>query len=345
MRVGKNPYKHKTGKFTPAKVGIVSLTYIPFLDGYFQNSLEVLKIHLESLLLTKTEDCNLLVFDNGSCQEVTEFLQAEQLRGSIDWLVLSNHNLSKVGAINWAFSVLENEYLAYTDSDILFRPGWVEKSLAIFDQYEQAGIVAVQPPFFDLLKEEFLSLQNIQADDRFQVEEAQPEPRWIEEYCRGVGLPEEKWAHYQEKRLFRVSAKTGGIPAWIGATHAQFMVRQELGKSMLPLPVTGRLMPGDAREINRKPEELGFWQLSTIDSYFYHIGNSLNQQVLQEIALLRKEKSPQAGDGQMQRSSETGRGLKGGIIKLLAWLMEKIPWLRKIFTRLYGFLFKLVEDY
>lgn len=161
MRVGSNPFKNKSDKFTPAKVGVVSLTYIPFLNGYYQHSLDVLKVHLESLQLTMPPECNLLVFDNGSCQEVTDYLQVEKDRGEIDWLVLANHNMSKAGAINWAFSVLENDYLAYTDSDILFRPGWVEESLAIFDQFDQAGIVAVQPPFFDLLKEEFLSLQNI----------------------------------------------------------------------------------------------------------------------------------------------------------------------------------------
>lgn len=344
MRVGKNPFKHKTGKFTPAKVGIVSLTYIPFLSGYYEYSLEVLKIHLESLQLTKTEECNLLVFDNGSCQEVTDFLQAEQLRGAIDWLVLSNHNMSKAGAINWAFSVLENDYLAYTDSDILFRPGWVEESLAIFSQFDRAGIVAVQPPFFDLLKEEFLSLENLRADERYQVEEMLPDMRWVEEYCRGIGISPEKRKHYETTPLYRVKARSGEGEAWIGATHAQFMVSREVGRAILPLPVSGRLMPADAKEINRKPEALGYWQLSTIDSYFYHIGNTLNDLVLEEIAALRKEATPSRVGKQSQTADAAARGAKGVIFRVMKWMVNKVPGVRGLFSRVYGFLFRLVED-
>jgi hypothetical protein len=343
MRVGKNPFKYKTDKFTPAKVGIVSLTYIPFLSGYYEYSLEVLKIHLESLLLTKTEDCNLLVFDNGSCREVSNFLQAEQQRGAIDWLVLSNHNMSKAGAINWAFSVLDNDYLAYTDSDILLRPGWVEESLAIFSQFDRAGIVAVQPPFFDLLKEELLTLESIRADERFQVEEMIPDLRWVEEYCRGVGIPEEKRSKYQTTPLFRVRTRSGEGEAWIGATHAQFMVSREVGKAILPLPVSGRLMPADAKEINRKPEALGYWQLSTIDSYFYHIGNTLNEQVLEEISTLRNARTPDGMSEQAQVTAKAVRGPKGVIFRVLKWMVQKVPGLRGLFTRLYGLLFRLVE--
>lgn len=344
MRVGKNPYKHKVGKFTPAKIGMVSLCYIPFLEGFYQNSLDVLKIHLESLMLTRIEDCNLMVFDNGSCQEVIDFLQAEQQRGAIDWLVLSNHNMSKAGAINWAFSVLENDYLAYTDSDILFRPGWVEESLAVFDQFDKAGIVAVQPPFFDLMKDEFLSLESIRADERYQVEEMLPDQRWVEEYCRGVGISEEKRKHYETKPLFKATSRSGAGEAWIGATHAQFMVSQEVGKAMLPLPVSGRLMAADAKEINRKPEALGYWQLSTLDSHFYHMGNVLNEQVLEEFATLQKKATSSLSNEPQRHPFREKNKVKGLFFSFFKRLVHKVPGLRNLFSRVYGFLFKLVEE-
>jgi glycosyltransferase involved in cell wall biosynthesis len=345
MRVGKNPYKHKSGKFTPATVGIVSLVYIPFLNGYFEHSLEVLRVHLESLLLTKTGKSNLLVFDNGSCEEVTDYLQGEHKRGLIDWLVLSNHNMSKVGAINWTFSVLENQYLAFTDSDVLFRPGWLEKCLELFKQFDKAGIVGAQPPFYDLLKEDFLSPELIRQDENYQVDEMIPDQRWVMEYCSGLGLPEEECNYYKTKPLLRVMPQSGEGEAWVGASHVLFLIPRELGKAILPLPVSGRLMPADEREINRRPEDLGYWQLSTMDAYYYHMGNTLNDLVMQEMANLRKEKSPQVGTVQNEESSEMRRGVKGAMIKLLGWLMGKIPSLRKLFSRIYGFFFRLVEDY
>ena len=54
-----------------------------------------------------------------------------QHQGDIQWLILSRENLGKTGAQNWIFSAMPNEWIAYTDSDVLFRKGWLEASREI----------------------------------------------------------------------------------------------------------------------------------------------------------------------------------------------------------------------
>ena len=49
MRVGQNPAKFIDHVPKPARVTVALVTYIPFLSGYYGESLEVLKVCLESL--------------------------------------------------------------------------------------------------------------------------------------------------------------------------------------------------------------------------------------------------------------------------------------------------------
>lgn len=133
MRIGKNPAKAGLPAYQPQKLGVALIVYIPFTEGYFANSLEILKYQIASLRAATPLPYDLLVFDNGSCPEVVADLQQMQANEEIDWLVLSAHNLGKAGAWNWIFAAMPNELICYADSDVLFRPGWLEASLEILE--------------------------------------------------------------------------------------------------------------------------------------------------------------------------------------------------------------------
>ena len=56
--------------------------------------------------------------------------------------------------MNWILAALPNEFIGFSDGDVLFRPGWLEKSLEILQAFPTAGLVSVQPCLFDVLKDE-----------------------------------------------------------------------------------------------------------------------------------------------------------------------------------------------
>ncbi len=151
-RIGQNPAKLGMQAYQPKKLGLATITYIPSLEGYFRDSLAILKLMLESLHKNTSEAFDLLVFDNGSCYEIQEELLQLQHQGDIQWLHLSSVNLGKTGAQNWIFSAMPNEWIGYTDSDVLFRKGWLESSRDIIDHFPEAGMVGAQPCYFDVLK-------------------------------------------------------------------------------------------------------------------------------------------------------------------------------------------------
>jgi GT2 family glycosyltransferase len=145
MRVGQNPAKSIDHVPQPARVTVAVVSYIPFLSGYYAESLEVLRTCLNSLWENTPGPYDLLVFDNASCQEVREFLQVAHQEGRIQYLVLSDRNIGKGGAWNFIFQAAPGEIIVYSDSDVAFSPGWMEASLKILETYPNAGMVTARP--------------------------------------------------------------------------------------------------------------------------------------------------------------------------------------------------------
>jgi len=95
MRKGQNPAKFVKDVARPERITAALLNYIPFLSGFYAETLDVLKVCLDSLRRDAGLPFDLLVFDNGSCAEVRDFLLKEKEEGRIQYLILSERNMGK----------------------------------------------------------------------------------------------------------------------------------------------------------------------------------------------------------------------------------------------------------
>ena len=145
MRVGQNPAKSIDHVPQPARVTVAVVAYIPFLSGYYAESLDVLKVCLESIWANTPQPYDLLVFDNASCVEVREFLLDAYRQKRIRYLVLSEQNVGKGGAWNLIFQGAPGEVIAYADSDVFFSPGWLEHALELLEAFPRVGMVSSRP--------------------------------------------------------------------------------------------------------------------------------------------------------------------------------------------------------
>ena len=125
MRIGQNPAKFVKEVAQPARITVAVLNYIPFLSGYYADMLNVLAACLTSIWDNTDLDYDLMVFDNGSCEEVIKYLRDAQDAGKIQYLILSEKNLGKGGAWNIILSSAPGEIIAYTDNDCQFSHGWL----------------------------------------------------------------------------------------------------------------------------------------------------------------------------------------------------------------------------
>ena len=339
MRIGQNPARQGMTAYVPERVGVATLVYIPHLEGYYSQSLEILRIQIESLKAHTCDPFDLFVFDNGSHPQVQHALQEWQQQGLVDWLFLARQNLGKTGAMNWILGAMPIEIICFTDSDVYFRSGWLQESLKVLDAVPQAGIVSGQPCFFDILKGQGKA-QIPFLEDSAKVQEYWPEARIIQEYVRGLGGGEERIKKYSSQSLQVFEFANGTVKAVLGATHMQFIIRRELARKVIPLPAVTGLSPEEDRVFNQRIDDAGYLHCSLLEPYVVHMGNSIDEALLNEIKTGQSAKP--AGEGPVDApASDAARGkTRLTVLRKLA----QLKWARRWMTRLYNALFKVLTE-
>jgi hypothetical protein len=270
MRVGHNPARFVEKVAQPAGITVAVVNCIPFLGGYYEQSLEVLKAVVESLHATRepANPYDVMVFDNHSCAEVRGYLKQAADEGKIQYLVLSDTNIGKIGAWNFMFGAAAGKYIVFADGDVAFRPGWLTASLALFEAFPNVGMVTARPL-------------------RTPMEYSTATLEW----ARQAGALEEgcfiDWETFREhvESLGRTEAETrkdfetgseyrltcGGRTAFAGAAHFQFMARREVLQEIIPLP-SEQPMRGE-RALDIAINNMGLLRLATERPLVRHMGN------------------------------------------------------------------------
>lgn len=256
----------------PAPHTLATVVYVPDTHGYWEESLNVLELCLDSLRRTTPPPFEILVVDNGSCSEVRNFLESRFAAGEIDQLFLSRRNLGKVGAWNLLFSAAEGELVTYTDSDIYFLPGWFEASRAVLGAFPETGVVTAQAMSRDLTQHIRTTLEQASADPTVEWREGEDlVPRhFVESHLAGLGESPESYARRIPRRR-DVLVSRDGTDAFVSSAHFQFTSRRADLRKLLPLD-SSRPM-GDVNVFDAAVDEAGLWRLSTTEYLVHHMGN------------------------------------------------------------------------
>lgn len=334
MRKGQNPAKLGVSAYRPRSLGVAVLIHIPSQEGYFADSWEIFRYQLASLQANTSEAFDLLVFDNGSCPEIQENLHRLHMQGRMQWLWLSRENLGKTGALNAIFGAIPNEWICYADSDVLFRPGWLEASRALMTSFPNAGLVTAQPCFFDILRGEGKAHEALARDTRFEFGETSPEAGTVEEYCRGIGASAEQTAEHRKRRLATVTNKETKVSAVMGASHMQFLVHRDVIRRVLPLPSTKGLDRGEDSQLNSRIDQQGLLQLSTQRAFVIHMGNEIDEWLRKQVVEVEPSLQP------VRPGSPMAEEEKSVLYRTLASLADH-PRLRWRLARLYRTLYEV----
>jgi glycosyltransferase involved in cell wall biosynthesis len=284
-RIGMNPARNRVSDYRPASVTVVVIVYIPYLSGYFQYRLDVLKLCLGSILKHTEKPYDLFVFDNGSCPEVKSYLRELLETDCIQYLFTASKNVGKIGAFKIIFEAVPGELIAYTDDDIFFYPGWLKAHLKLFDSFPQVGMVSgcAVRTLFD---------HGIESNLRLAKEDPQVT------LIRGHTIPEQweyEWAEsYGRDPVSHLKRLQGmedmlieyqDIKAYAAANHNQFLTPKEVITQFLPSEWSGRLM-GQMHELDIRLDAGGYLRLSTVDRTTRHMGNTVSSTMVEEAAKL-----------------------------------------------------------
>lgn len=310
MRIGQNPAKSIETVPQPARVTVAIITYIPFLSGYYAQSLDVLKLCLQSLTEDTQIPFDLLVFDNASCLEVRNYLLDCQASGQIQYLVLSDKNVGKGGGWNFIFQAAPGEYIAYADSDVVFAPGWLVNSMKLVETFPRVGMVTARPmrtpeKYFTATLDWARTTPGVTLEQgQFQAWEI------FKEHNDSLGVEEalaRQW--YAESIDWRIHYQ--GCSAYVGAAHFQFLAPKAALQQVFPIPMSRPM--GQVRTLDEKLNSEGYLRLSTCEPFVRHLGNSL------------PGKANQATPTRSVSSSVSRRVLQfAPIRRTLLWLYDRI---------------------
>ena len=338
-RVGINPARGKTTNRLPARVTVAVLTYIPDLTGYFEHRLNILKLVLASLKAHTKPSHDILIFDNGSCSTVVDYLLELLNAGELDYLFLSQKNIGKIDSLRFIFNAAPGEIIAYSDDDILFYPGWLEAHLQILNQFPRTGMVS-GAPVRDAARHARKSLEAL-------VDQGSPELRttwerripdeWEMDWAISTGRDPKDHLQSTKDLLDLVlhtprSNDPASCEAIGSANHFQFVTPKSVILQALPEEWTGKLM-GSMIELDEAVDRLGYLRLSTVDRYTRHLGNVLSDDELQQAQTLGLLSNIGFSE---QTTAVTPRDSKKA-----HWLL-RIPGSRRILSSTYNRLFKIL---
>ncbi len=270
MRKGQNPAKFVKAVARPQQITVALLSYIPFLSGFYAETLDVLEACLASMRREAGLPFDLLVFDNGSCMEARDFLVKEKEAGGIQYLILSEKNLGKGGAWNMMLAGAPGEIIAYCDSDVLFSPNWLKRSVEILETFPKVGMVTARP---FRTPPEFYEGTLKWAKENATLEEGQFIP-WetFLEFNLSLGQSEEENRKvYAETSDWRISYK--GVTAMAGASHWQFTAYKSTLQQFLPFDMDKPM--GQVRQLDQRLNDAGLLRLMVSDPLAMNMSNTL----------------------------------------------------------------------
>ncbi len=288
MRKGQNPAKFVKDVPRPERITVALLNYIPFLSGFYSETLDVLKVCLSSLRKDAGLPFDLMVFDNGSCPEVRDFLVSEKDAGRIQYLILSEKNVGKGGAWNVMLPGAPGEIIAYTDSDVLFSPGWLSRSVEILETFPDVGMVTARP---FRTPPEFYSrtLSWSRQAGALHEDTAQFIP-WetFLEFNLSLGQTEEENRKvYAETRDWVMTCN--GVTALAGASHWQFTSYKSTLQQFLPFDMEKPM--GQVRQLDQRMNDAGLLRLMVPEPLAMNMSNTLGY-VRGELKLRPQPRQP-----------------------------------------------------
>ena len=273
MRKGQNPAKFVKQVAQPQRITVAVLNYIPFMSGFYAQTLDVLKTNLGSIWANSDLPYDLLVFDNGSCQEAIDFLTDAQDEGKIQYLILAEKNMGKGGAWNIMLNSAPGEIIAYTDNDAYFYSGWLSKSVQILETFPNVGMVTSRP--FRTPPEFYTrTVEWAEQSPGAVIQRGQFIP-WeaFRAFDMSLGTAEEEVRkRYETTEDVRI--EYNGMTVQAGGSHWQFVTYKSTIQQFLPFSMDRPM--GQVRQLDQRMNEAGYLRLMPTEFLAQNMSNRLD---------------------------------------------------------------------
>lgn len=277
MRIGHNPEKKKFKEIVYKQHRVIIPVYIPDCnEKYFNNLFSVFKTSIESLLKTTCHSqTNITIINNNSKKEVTDFIDDLLNLKKIDKHVKFSSNYGKVYTVISEAKSSYEQLITIADSDVFYFSDWLQNTISVFNSFHKAGVVAPLPmPQLAYYGNHSLFFNFFYKVKKDKVVTDEDLLLFEESISSKISLIKNNWFKNQ---LYLESNK---MKSCIGAGHFVATYRKEvLQKIELKKPKYVFEDGGESFYLDIPIDKLGYYRLSTIKTYVYHLGNNIPEWV------------------------------------------------------------------
>lgn len=262
-------------------------------EDYFLFSHNVLDVCLESLVNSINFDFTSITFiDNASCSDAKPVIK--KYKKYFDKYIRYEENKGKVYAcLNEARSAYE-EFVTIADSDLLFFEGWEKAIFKTFKFFPRAGVVSPLPcPYttFYVNKSSF-GFNGLFGKIKYK---SFVDRKDLDLYVQGTGNKnildrDNSQINWSLKQYGLVKNKHSAI---IGAFHVVGTYRSKLFKNENLYPELVFKNSYEEKFIDFLADKKGYFRLSTVENYIYHIGNkpdAISSKILKQMTYSNQSK-------------------------------------------------------
>lgn len=287
MRVGFNPNKDQPLQKSEYFHQIIVPVYIPNHEGYFRDSFKILQFCLESLFKTTHINTYFSIVNNGSCTEVSDYLNNLKRQNKIQELI----ETSAIGKLNAIFKGLSGHQfplITIADADVLFKSEWQQATYQVFEHFPKAGAVSPVPSskMFNYYTENIIS--KLMFSRKLQFSNV-VNPNAMKAFAESVGNTE----FYKEIHLKKyLTIDKGGFKAVVGASHFICTYRQEVFENQNQ-NFTNYMLGGNCmgKFLDKSVVDKNLWRLSTEDNFAFHMGNVVEDWMVKTFEDISEEKA------------------------------------------------------
>jgi hypothetical protein len=274
VREGRNPnYFVPIKGYAPVVIGVV--THLPNQEGYHKERFEVIQCSLETLRANAGADCEIFIWDNGSCASLKGWF-INSFRP--DYLMLSRNVGKSIGRASMANMLPDDTIVGYADDDMFYYPDWLSKQLEVLNTYPNVGTVSGWPvrTQFRFHNKSTIAWGKANADKfergRFISEQ---EDR---DFCTAIGRDYEGHQVPYTQNDIDTKLTYKGVEVYATGHHCQFISR---AGTIAPLLDYDEMAMSRERTFEEALDSAGLLRLTTFERNTRHIGNILDEELRQ----------------------------------------------------------------
>ncbi|OZV67581.1 glycosyltransferase [Winogradskyella aurantia] len=270
-----NPQKESKKIELECQHRLIIVVFIPELQGYYKSMFNVFKLCLSSAVSTINGNCAITIVNNGSCEDIKNYLDEKLQANVIDTVIHHAKNIGKIDALIGAARASREPLITISDVDILFEKGWQEATETIFSTIKNVASVSPIPcKLFQDYETSSTLLKILMKKVKFTYEVIPSNFQSHNRYLKSFN-----WKLETNKNSSWPVIESNGVKCIVGSGHQILTMRRELFFSNVPLEPSLTLV-GNKSEYQYcdLPINLsGGMRVSTYHNKAFHMGNEVER--------------------------------------------------------------------